>query len=141
MNSGHASARIVIPRAEGAETTRTAFYPAEMCQAILRSHYPKQMPPDAPAMPCVSLTEEKQQHREKEQQLKHVSALIGAAEGALVFEDDPSAEEKVAEICDLSALLVEAYQKEHDKATPNQCFAAVTKLLSRAEMLADPPPP
>ena len=55
-----------------------------------------------------------------------------------MFEDDPSAEEKVAEICDLSALLVEAYQKEHDKATPTQCFAAVTKLLSRAEMLADP---
>ena len=84
-------------------------------------------------MPCVPLKDEKQQ-----QQLKHVSALVGAAEGALVFEDDPSAEEKVAEIYDLSALLVEAYQKEHDKATLTQCFAAVTKLLSHAEMLADP---
>ena len=43
----------------------------------------------------------KQQHREKEQQLnKHVSALdlVGAAEGALVFEDDPSAEESCRDL-------------------------------------------
>ena len=125
-------------RAEGSETSRTAFYPPEMCQAIIRSHYPKQMPPNAPALPCIPRAEADAQHRVKEQELKHVSALVGAAEGALVFDDDAAAEEKVTEICDLSALLIEAYQKEHPKASPTQCFAAVTKLLSRAEMLADP---
>ena len=125
-------------RAEGSETSRTAFYPPEMCQAIIRSHYPKQMPPNAPALPCIPRAEADVQHRVKEQELKHVSALVGAAEGALVFDDDAAAEEKVTEICDLSALLIEAYQKEHPKASPTQCFAAVTKLLSRAETLADP---
>ena len=125
-------------RAEGSETSRTAFYPPEMCQAIIRSHYPKQMPPNAPALPCIPRAEADAQHRVKEQELKHVSALVGAAEGALVFDDDAAAEEKVTEICDLSALLIEAYQKEHPKASPTQCFAAVTKLLSRAEMLEDP---
>ena len=67
-----------------------------------------------------------------------MSALAGAVDDALVFDDDEDASSKVAEICNLSSLLVEAYKEENVGASVTQCFAAVTKLLSRAEMLADP---
>ena len=125
-------------RAEGAETTRTAYYPPEMCESILRGLYNRHIPMPFPAMPCVPITGGDQGHREKEQQLKHVSALAGVVDDALVFDDDVEASSKVAEICNLSSLLVEAYKEENADASVTQCFAAVTKLLSRAEMLADP---
>ena len=125
-------------RAEGAETTRTAYYPPEMCESILRGLYTRHIPMPFPAMPCVPIVEEGQGHREKEQPLKHVSALAGAVDDALVFDDDEEASSKVTEICNLSSLLVGAYKEENAGASVTQCFAAVTKLLSRAEMLADP---
>ena len=65
-------------RCEGAETTRSAMYPAEMthliAEALCASRCAQQ---PVPAMPCKPTSSDAQPHREIEPHLKHISPLAG----------------------------------------------------------------
>ena len=92
-----------------------------------------QLVPALPVVPVVPQTE----HREKEQSLKHESPLAGLDQLATVIESDETAKTLVEEIADLHGLFCD--MNGLPKETPGpEVNALVTKLLSRAEMLASP---
>ena len=91
--------------AERSETSKTAFYPVKMTQIIIRSLFPNTVQePSFKAMPCVPVALSAE-HRPREQPLKHVSALAGADDLAVIFDEDPQAEGLVAQLCDHVGLL------------------------------------
>ena len=76
-------------------------------------------------------------HREKEQETPHVSALSGLVDLAAVVEADEEARQLTENVVDLNALTSEISDLPKDPASP-EVTAMVTKLLSRAEMLSSP---
>ena len=125
-------------QAVGSQTARTAFYPRQMTVQIAKALYPSMsFSHHAPAMPCFSCTHE-HEHRDKEQTLKHVSALSGIDAMAIAVETDDTVGQMVEGLMDISALTHEAYQIPKTDDGKDQVAALVTKLLSRTEMLSDP---
>ena len=125
--------------AGGSNTAETAFYPELMREKIARALYPARVCQQVPCCPVVFLTNEQQGHREKDQELKHVSPLAGEA-FAVAVEFDESAvdiEKEVAEIIDLNGIMSDVLGISKDQ-TCAEVHATVTKLLSRAEMLSSP---
>ena len=122
--------------ARGRSLESTGFYTQPMCELLARSFNPRvatQLVPALPVVPVVPQTE----HREKEQALKHESPLAGLDQLATVIESDETAKTLVEEIADLHGLF--CGMNGLPKETPGpEVNALVTKLLSRAEMLASP---
>ena len=75
-------------QAAGSNTADTAFYPELMCEKIARALYPMRVCQQVPCCPVVPLSVDPQHHREKEQDLKHVSALASEAIAAAVESDE-----------------------------------------------------
>ena len=71
----------------GSRTSRTAFYPEQMCGLIAKALYPKVCRTPIQAMPVVPVTQQTE-HRVKEQSLKHESPLSGADDFTLLVESD-----------------------------------------------------
>eukprot|EP00439_Symbiodinium_sp_Y106_P007966 s346_g1.t1 len=89
-------------------------------------------------MPVIPM-QDHQEHRTKEQALRHVSPLAGLEDFAAVVESDPTSKRIVEEIVDLNGLVSQACGLDLDgKQSSPEVAAMVTKLLSRAEMLASP---
>ena len=108
-----------------------------LCRHIVHAINPKAQTPVAPAMPVVPV-QDQQEHREKEQTLKHISPLAGLDDFAAVIESDPTSKQIVEEIVDLNGLVSQVCGLEAEKQASPEVTAMVTKLLSRAEMLASP---
>ena len=109
---------------------------------IARALYPQKVNlAPAPAMPCVvpaaASQAREEEHREKEQSLKHISALAGADAFALAVETDEVAEQMAECLMDLETLVRAAFDICEDPKHNGRVHAMVTKLLSRAEMLAN----
>ena len=117
----------------------TAFYPELMCEKIARALYPARVCQQVPCCPVVPLSSEQPSHREKEQDLKHVSPLAGEAFAVAVEADESAIDitKEVTEIMDLNGIMCDilGLPKEQPCA---EVHTAVTKLLSRAEMLSSP---
>ena len=114
----------------------TGLYTQEMCERIAFAINPSRAYISVPAMPIIPITS-MQEHRNIEQELKHVSALSGYEDLAAVIESNEEASKLVEEVVDLHALMcaVHGIPKE---APTKEVSAMVTKLLSRAEMLSSP---
>ena len=87
-------------------------------------------------MPC-GVVSQSSEHREKEQELKHVSPLSGLETFAAELETDPTANNIVGQLLDVNTLLADSLKIEHLEPD-SDINAMVTKLLSRSEMLASP---
>ena len=87
-------------------------------------------------MPVVPVTQQTE-HRVKEQSLKHESPLSGADDFTLLVQSDSKTKETVEELLDVQGLLASAVGMPA-KAVETEAHAMVTKLLSRAKMLASP---
>ena len=126
-------------QAAGSNTADTAFYPELMCEKIARALYPMRVCQQVPSCPVVPLSVDPQHHREKEQDLKHVSALASEAIAVAVESDESKVdiEKEVTEIMDLNGLMSDILGIPKGKPCA-EVNAAVTKLLSRAEMLSSP---
>ena len=126
-------------QAAGSNTADTAFYPELMCEKIARVLYPMRVCQQVPCCPVVPLSVDPQHHREKEQDLKHVSALASEAIAVAVESDESKVdiEKEVTEIMDLNGLMSDILGIPKGKPCA-EVNAAVTKLLSRAEMLSSP---
>ena len=74
----------------------------------------------------------------EEQSLKHISALAGADTFALAVETDEVANQMAECLMDLETLVRNAFDIPEDPEHHGRVHAMVTKLLSRAEMLANP---
>ena len=122
--------------AAGSRTSRTAFYPEQMCGLIAKALYPKVCRTPVQAMPVVPVTQQTE-HRVKEQSLKHESPLSGADDFTFLVDSDSKTKEIVEELLDVQGLLASAVGMPA-KAVETEAHAMVTKLLSRAEMLASP---
>ena len=110
---------------------------------IARALYPQQVNlAPAPAMPCVvpaaASQAREEEHRVKEQSLKHISALAGADTFALAVETDEVADQMAECLMDLETLVRAAFDIPEGPKHHGRVHAMVTKLLSRAEMLANP---
>ena len=123
-------------KCEGAETSRSAFYPQQMTTLIAKTWFPEKFINHSPAMPC-GVVSQSSEHREKEQQLKHVSPLSGLETFAAELETDPTANNIVGQLLDVNALLADSLKLENPEPDTD-INAMVTKLLSRSEMLASP---
>ena len=123
-------------KCEGAETSRSAFYPQQMTVLIAKTWFPEKFVNNSPAMPC-GVISSSSEHREKEQSLKHVSPLSGLEDFAVELESDPTAKQIVGQLLDVNALLADSLKLENP-GIDSEIPALVTKLLSRTEMLASP---
>ena len=118
----------------------TQHVPTDMpalCRQIVSAINHNAQAPVAPAMPVVPM-QEHQEHRTKEQALRHVSPLAGLEDFAVVVESGPTTKRIVEEIVDLNGLVSQTGLDLDGKQSSPQVAAMVTKLLSRAEMLASP---
>ena len=122
--------------ARGKALERTGFYTQAMCELIAKTINPKVGTIVVPALPVVAICQDKE-HREIEQGSRHVSAMAGFAELAAVVETDETTQRLVSDIVDLNGLISEIEGLPKDPSSP-EVMAMVTKLLSRAEMLASP---
>ena len=100
--------------AVGSQTAKTAFYPPQMVCEIARALYPQKVNlAPAPAMPCVvpaaASQAREEEHRVKEQSLKHISALAGADAIALAVETDEVADQMAECLMDLETLVRAAF--------------------------------
>ena len=123
-------------KCEGAETSRSAFYPQQMTVLIAKTWFPEKFINNSPAMPC-GVISSSSEHREKEHSLKHVSPLSGLEDFAVELESDPTAKQIVGQLLDVNALLADSMKLENP-GLDSEIPAIVTKLLSRTEMLASP---
>lgn len=124
---------------EGADTTRSGFYPPRLAYMIAQAMFPSKFANPAPPMPCIPSSETSQQHREHEQDLKHISALAGIPQDelfAVALESDAEAHAMVSEL--VESLLATAFGVPKNNIKDPEVQAMVTKLLSRTEMLNDP---
>lgn len=118
--------------AVGSQTEKTAFYPPQMVWEIARALYPQKVhSAPAPAMPRVVPAA-------ASQPLKHVSALAGADTFALAVETDEVDDQMAECLMDLETLVCDAFDIPDSPKHSDRVHAMVTKLLSRAEMLANP---
>ena len=92
--------------------------------------YPHVATPCAPAMPVQAVTVQ-EEHREKEQSLKHTSALSGVGALASVVESDPTSRRFFEELFDLDNLVREIQGITKQETSPD-IAAVVTKLLMLA---------
>eukprot|EP00435_Cladocopium_sp_Y103_P068276 s2538_g31.t1 len=125
---------------EGADTARSAFYPPQMTELIVRALFLAVANNPVPAMPCVPPSDDPPCHREKEQDTKH-SPLAGVPEDqafGIALESDEQAANYLTELLDLEALMAEALDLPKREGSDPEVQAMVTKLLSRSEMLSDP---
>ena len=122
--------------ARGKALERTGFYTQAMCELIAKTINPKVGTIVVAALPVVAICQDKE-HREIEQGSRHVAALAGFAELAAVVETDETTQRLVSDIVDLNGLISEIEGLPRDPSSP-EVMAMVTKLLSRAEMLASP---
>ena len=122
--------------ARGKALERTGFYTQAMCELIAKTINPKVGTMVVPALPVVAICQDKE-HREIQQGSRHVAALAGFAELAAVVETDETTQRLVSDIVDLNGLISEIEGLPRDPSSP-EVMAMVTKLLSRAEMLASP---
>ena len=123
-------------KCEGAETSRSAFYPQQMTMLIAKTWFPERFINRSPAMPC-GVVSQLSEHREKEQELKHISSLSGLETFAAELETDPTANNIVGQLLDVNTLLADSLKIQHP-GPDSDINAMVTKLLSRSEMLASP---
>ena len=114
--------------ARGKALERTGFYTQTMCELIAKAINP--------TSPVVAINHD-EEHREKEQGSRHVAALAGFAELAAVVETDETTKQLVSDFVDLNGLISEIEGLPRDPSSP-EVMAMVTKLLSRADMLAPP---
>ena len=122
--------------ARGKDLELTGLYTQEMCERIVLAINPSRAYISVPAMPIIPITST-QEHRNIEQELKHVSALSGYEDLAAVIKSDEEASKLVEEVVDLHALMC-AVHGIPKQAPTKEVSAMVTKLLSRAEMLSSP---
>ncbi|CAE7035956.1 TY5A [Symbiodinium natans] len=115
----------------------TGFYTQSMCELIAYALNPSLKRKVIPAMPVIPCTTDNE-HRQKEQELKHVSSLAGLEDLAVALEGDEKAHELLTEIVDLNALICQVCDLPKSPSSAPEVNALVTKLLSRAEMLASP---
>ncbi|CAE7560940.1 RE1 [Symbiodinium natans] len=116
---------------------KTGFYTQSMCELIAYALNPSLKRKVIPAMPVIPCTTDNE-HRQKEQELKHVSSLAGLEDLAVALEGDEKAHELLTEIVDLNALICQVCDLPKSPSSAPEVNALVTKLLSRAEMLASP---
>ena len=129
----------------GHVTPASALYPRSMCTAALTALFPW-VSPKAPAMPVVAVASEAPNaqpsgHVSKEDSVDDVPPSrqpIG-----MVFETDPAAPEYKGGLdfthsAGSQAFPFSEYDLEIDPGQDAQVLAAVTRLLSRAEMLNSP---
>ena len=102
-------------------TSRTAFFPEQMCGLIAKALCPKVCRTPVQAMPVVPVTQQTE-HRVKEQSLKHESPLPGADDFTLLVESDSKTKETVEERLLANAVNMPA------KAVETEAHAMVTKL-------------
>ena len=120
--------------AAGNKTAKTAFYPEGMCLTVARVLYPT-VQPVVPAMPVqVPLPLD---HREREQQLKHISPLSGLEDIGIAVESDEKCHNILEQVLDVENLIAHSLGQVKEEKDP-EITAMVTRLLSRAEMLASP---
>ena len=118
-----ASVRTQSPKnhnpAAGSRTSRTAFYPEQMCGLIAKALYPKVCRTPVQAMPVVPVTQQTE-HRVKEQSPKHES---GEDDFTLLIESDSKPKEIVEELLDVQGLLARAVgmTKKRVQWSPNSC--------------------
>ena len=123
--------------AVGSQTACAAFCPRQMTVQIAKALCPNiTCCPNAPAVPCFPCKHDLE-HREKEQVLKHVSALAGVDAMAVAVETE-TVDQMVECLMDINGLTHEAYQIPKTDAGKDQVDALVTKLLTCTEMLNDP---
>ena len=121
--------------AAGNKTAKTAFYPEGMCLTVARALYPT-VQPAVPAMPVqVPLPLD---HREREQQLKHISPLSGLEDIGVAVESDERCHNILEQVLDVENLIAHSLGQVKEKKKDPEITAMVTRLLSRAEMLASP---
>ena len=118
-------------KCEGAETSRSAFYPQQMTILIAKTWFPERFINRSPAMPC-GVVSQPSEHREKEQELKHVSPLSGLETFAAELETDPTANNIVGQLLDVNTLLADSLKIQHPEPD-SDINAMVTKLLSRSK--------
>ena len=119
----------------GAATSRSAFYP-QITMLIAKTWFPERFVNRSPAMPC-GVVSPPSEHRENEQELKHVSPLSGLETFAAELETDLTANSIVGQLLDVNALLADSFKIENPEPA-SDINGMVTKLLSRFEMLAGP---
>ena len=97
---------------------------------------------DRTDVPCVVAAAASQaweeEHRVKKQSLKHIAALAGADTLALAVETDEVANQMAECLMDLKTLVRTAFDIPEDPEHHGRVYAMVTKVLSRAKMLANP---
>ena len=119
--------------AAGNKTAKTAFYPEGVCLTVACALCPT-VGPVVPAMPVqVPLP----LHREREQQLKHISPLSGLEDIGVAVESDEKCHGIVEQVLDVENLIAHSLGQGEEEKDP-EITAMVTRLLSRAEMLASP---
>ena len=120
--------------AAGNKTAKTACYPEGMCLTVARALYPT-VGPVVPAMPVqVPLPLD---HREREQQLKHISPRSGLEDIGIAVQSDEKCHDILEQVLDVENLIAHSLGQVKEEKDP-EITAMVTRLLSRAEMLASP---
>ena len=118
----------------GKAIERTGFYTQPLCELVAKTINPTVGQVLIPALPTVPVQHDLN-HREKEQETPHASALSGLVDLAAVVEADEEARQLIENVVDLNTLISEISDLPKDPASP-EVTAMVTKLLSRAEMLS-----
>ena len=120
----------------GKALERTGFYTQPLCELVAKTINPTVWQVLVPALPTAPVQRDSN-HREKEQETSHVSALSGLVDLATVVEADEEARQLIENVVDRNAIISEISDLPEDPASPD-VTAMVTKLLSRAEMLSSP---
>ena len=109
--------------AAGNKTAKTAFYPEGMCLTVARALYPT-VQPAVPAMPVqVPLPLD---HREREQQLKHISPLSGLEDIGVAVESDEKCHDILEQVLDVENLIAHSLGQVKEKKDP-EITAMVTR--------------
>ena len=125
---------------EGDLTPKSAFYPPAMCTTALNALFPNTKL-QVPAMPVVSRAPDDQQpyacdggHVQLDQRVDRLPPSLEPA--GIVFETDPEAPGYTGPPLHFQNL--EDFDLEVDAGDNPQVLAAVTRLLSRADMMSNP---
>ena len=108
-------------KCEGAETSRSAFYPQQMTILIAKTWFPEKFVHNSPAMPC-GVVSSSSEHREKEQDLQHVSPFSGLEDFAVELETDPTANQTVGQLLGVNALLADSLMLENPGVSDQVAF-------------------
>ena len=101
--------------AAGSKTAKTAFYPEGMCLTVARALYPT-VGPVVPVMPVqVPLPLD---HREREQQLKHISPLSGLEDIGIAVESDEKCHDILEQVLDVENLIAHSLGQVKEEKDP-----------------------